>query len=96
VARTLWGDRGAFHDYVFAEARPTFILTHGIWTVIAALETDPRFQRDYLPLSLEGNPVELTMPVGHLRQGGIFVRREAVAGKEAAVAAIRAELAAGR
>lgn len=93
VARTIWADRGAFHDYIFAEARPTFILTHGIWTMIAALEADPRFQRDYLPLSLEGNPAELTMPVGHLRQGGLFVRKEAVAGKQAVVAAIRAELA---
>lgn len=93
VARTLWGDRAAFHDYVFAETRPTFILTHGVWTMIAALEEDPRFQRDYLPLSLEGDPEELTMSTGHLRQGGIFVRREAVVGKEMIVERIRAELA---
>lgn len=96
VARTLQKDRDAFQDYVFAETRPTFILVHGPWAVAAALNRDPRFRRDYLPLYLHADPgkdpgEEIT--VGPGRQAGIFVRKEAVVGKDAAVTALRAELA---
>jgi hypothetical protein len=94
VARTLRRDRKAFHEYVFAETRPTFILVHGSWGFVARLNLDPRFQRDYVPLSIERNPGERIIQVGNRRQSGAFIRKDAVAGKEAAVEAIRAELAA--
>lgn len=90
VTRTLWGNRTAFHDYVFAETRPTLILTHGVWTTVAALDDDPRLRRDYLLLSPEGRAARRS------RKERLFVRREAVVGKEGAVEAIRAELAAER
>ncbi|HKH47179.1 MAG TPA: hypothetical protein VKM72_21190 [Thermoanaerobaculia bacterium] len=94
LARTLQKDRGAFQEYVFEETRPTFILVHGPWAVAAGLNRDPRFRRDYVPLYLQGDPGgEIT--VGPGRQAGIFVRKDVVAGKDAAVEAIRAELAAG-
>jgi hypothetical protein len=50
IARTLMGDRGAFHDYVFETARPTFIHIHASWAEWAAPHADPRFARDYAPL----------------------------------------------
>jgi hypothetical protein len=93
IARTLHRQPEAFREYVFAETRPTFILVHGPWALVAALNRDPRFRRDYLPLFIEGDPRgEIT--VGPGRQAGIFVRKEAAAGKEEAVRAIRAELSA--
>jgi len=95
VARTLKKEPDAFREYVFGETRPTFILAHGPWAAAAALNRDPRFRRDYVPLYLEGDPAGNTITVGPGRQAGVFVRKDAVAGRDAAVAAIRAELAAG-
>lgn len=92
IARTLKKDQAAFYEYVFGEVRPTFILAHGPWAVAAALNRDPRFQRDYVPLYLEGNPAGRIVTVGIGRQAGVFVRKEVIVGKEAAVEAIRAEL----
>jgi hypothetical protein len=92
VARTLKKDPAAFYEYVFGVVRPTFILAHGPWAVASALNRDPRLRRDYLPLYLEGDPVGRIIPPGNLRPAGVFVRKDAVAGKEAAVEAIRAEL----
>jgi len=43
-------DPPAFHEYVLESARPTFIHFHGSWGVAAALHSDPRFARDYVPL----------------------------------------------
>lgn len=50
IARTLMRDQAAFYDYVFEEARPTFIHVHDVWSYLARLDDDPRFRRDYLPL----------------------------------------------
>ncbi len=50
AARTLTRDTAAFHEYVFATARPTFIHVHGAWAQWAALGTDPRLGHDYVPL----------------------------------------------
>jgi hypothetical protein len=94
VARTLRGHRKEFHDYVFAVARPTFILMHSEWGFAARLNLDPRFRRDYVPLYVEGEPGERTINLGNPRQSGVFVRKDAIVGKEAAVEKIRAELAA--
>lgn len=50
IARTLMRDQAAFYDYVFEEARPTFIHVHDVWSYLARLDDDPRFRRDYVPL----------------------------------------------
>ncbi len=93
VARTLGKDRRAFHEYVFAVAQPTFIHTHDYWTAAAALEADPRFTRDYVPLLLFLEPKVMEITEGRPFRSGDFVRRDAVAGKDEVVQAIRAELA---
>lgn len=92
IARTLAKDRRAFHHYVFEVARPTFIHTHGYWTAAGALEADPRFRRDYVPLYLYSEPAVLGMTQGRPFRSGDFVRRDAITGKDEAVRAIRVEL----
>ena len=36
IARTLRRDRPAFYDYIFEEAKPTFIHVHDTWTQLGA------------------------------------------------------------
>ncbi len=50
IARTLQDDQQAFHDYVLVELKPTFIHTHGVYAVYAALDRDPRFRVLYRPI----------------------------------------------
>ena len=50
IARSLHSDKKRLHDYIFVEIRPTFIRTHGPWSEAAALDDDPRFRRDYVPI----------------------------------------------
>ena len=72
IARTLGADdRSGFHDYLFEDRKPDLIWIHGYWKVVASLEADPRFVRDYEILTedssqtlyvrssrLRGRPVE--------------------------------------
>ncbi len=41
---------GAFYDYVFDTLQPTFIHTHGSFTMRSQFDKDPRFARDYQPI----------------------------------------------
>jgi hypothetical protein len=50
IARTIGRDQQAFYDYVFEQVRPTFIEVHLSWIRTAALDADPRFQRDYVAM----------------------------------------------
>jgi len=91
IARTLRRDRPAFYNYVFEQARPTFIHVHDTWTYWARLEDDPRFRRDYTPV------YEYPDPWVKLRHGltldsGDYVRRDALSGaNDPAFARLRAE-----
>jgi hypothetical protein len=92
IGRTLRRDPAAFHDYVLATLRPTFIHTHEYWTAVAGLDLDPRFRRDYVPL------VEYVEDWVRVRTGldlhsGDFVRRDAAVGHPEALRRIREELA---
>lgn len=92
IARTVDADLAAFHDYVFERTKPVFIHCHAGWTLQAALDTDPRFERDYLALYEVVEP-DVRARAGRPLRSGDFVRRDAAAGREAAVAILRAELA---
>ena len=92
IARTLEKKPEAFYDYVFDEAKPTFIHLHHYWTLQAGLDHDSRFRRDYLPLFQIFEPAVRERADGFPLSSGDFVRREAVEGREAAVAAIKADL----
>jgi hypothetical protein len=41
---------GVFYNYVFDTLRPTFIHTHGSFTMRSQFDRDPRFARDYEPI----------------------------------------------
>ncbi|MFH0953930.1 MAG: hypothetical protein V1873_06340 [Verrucomicrobiota bacterium] len=86
------GDRQAFYDYVFEEARPTFICTYRTGTFQALFDSDPRFRRDYLPLYEYNDPwVEYFLHKPW--QSGDYVRKDAIQGKEKEVGTIQEELA---
>lgn len=92
IARTLERNPEAFYDYIFDEAKPTFIHLHHYWTLQAGLDHDPRFRRDYLPLFHVVEPAVRQRAGGVPLTSGDFIRRDAIQGREAAVAAIRADL----
>jgi hypothetical protein len=92
IARTLEKNPEAFYDYVFDQAKPTFIHLHHYWTLQAGLDRDPRFQRDYVPLFRYFEPAVIERAEGYPLSSGDFIRRDAIQGKDAAVAAIQADL----
>ena len=92
IARTLERRPEAFYDYIFGEAKPTFIHLHHYWTLQAGLDRDPRFQRDYIPLFRYFEPAVLERAEGFPLSSGDFIRRDAIEGKDAAVAALKADL----
>ncbi|MEA2562990.1 MAG: hypothetical protein QOH06_4494 [Acidobacteriota bacterium] len=92
IARTLEKDPEAFYTYIFDEAKPTFIHLHHYWTLQAGFDYDPRFQRDYIPLFQVFEPAVRERARGFPLSSGDFIRRDAIRGKEAAVAAIKADL----
>jgi hypothetical protein len=92
IARTLDKNPEAFYDYVFERAKPTFIHTHHYWTLKAGFDYDPRFARDYVPLFDFVEPAVVQRAGGDPLRSGDFVRRDAIQGKDAALAEIRAEL----
>jgi hypothetical protein len=84
AARTLTHDTVAFHEYVFATARPTFIHVHGAWAQWAAFGADRRLQRDYVPLW------ELWPSDGGAEPWSAdYVRRDALGGDPSRLAALR-------
>jgi hypothetical protein len=93
IALTRDRDHQAFYDYVFEQAKPTFIHTHQYWTMVSGLELDPRMERDYIPLYRILEPWVLQATEGQPLYSGDYVRREVAEGKDAAIAAIRRELA---
>jgi hypothetical protein len=83
IARTLMGDRQAFHDYVFEIARPTFIHIHASWAEWAAPHADPRFARDYTPLFEAWTRPEGAEPSQEGEPwSGDYVRRDAATTQE--------------
>lgn len=93
IAWTRLRDQKAFHDYVFEEAKPTFIHTHLYWTWSARFDLDPRFRRDYVPLYEIVEPWVVRAARGVPLPSGDYVRKDAIEGKAAALPAIRAMLA---
>jgi len=92
IARTLEKNPEGFYDYIFDEAKPTFIHLHHYWTLQAGLDHDPRFQQDYIPLFQVFEPAVRERAGGFPLSSGDFIRRDAILGREAAVAAIKTDL----
>ena len=75
IARTLWRDRPALHDYIFETAQPTFIHIHDVWTYLARLDEDPRFRRDYAAIYEYPDPWAMQRH-GLTLYSGDYVRRD--------------------
>jgi hypothetical protein len=90
LARTLTRDPAAARAYVFGDARPTFIHAADVWSKAIALEADPRFAADYVPLFAYSHAEDAPSD-GHA--AGLFVRRDALeaGGGEALLAPLRTE-----
>jgi hypothetical protein len=88
VARVLYRDQAALHDYIFETARPTFIHVHAGWSYLAGLDGDPRFRRDYLPIHEWIEPYVLerwNMEV----YSGDYLRKDALQGRETLLEVLR-------
>ncbi len=90
VARVLYRDQAALHDYIFETARPTFIHVHAGWSYLAGLDSDSRFRRDYVPIH------EWIEPYVQERwnvevYSGDYVRKEALQGRDSLLEALRDE-----
>lgn len=92
IARTLQRGRNLrkFHDYVFEDLKPTFIIIHGHWIRGARLFSDPRFERDYVPIRECGNPECKVRPDPQLYYAE-YVRRDVIKGKAGVIQELRRE-----
>jgi hypothetical protein len=77
IARTLRHDTEAFHDYVFEEIKPTFIVMYSGWAQFAEFDKDARFRQDYAPI--EEQLDELLQVHGIEMFSGRYVRLDALA-----------------
>lgn len=77
IARTLQKDRPRLLEYVFEEIRPTFIHTHGWFTVMARFHEDPRFETDYVAL-LEYEDKYASDNLRKTTMAGHYVRKDAL------------------
>ena len=68
-------DLGAFHDYILAERKPTFIGTRAYHSWVAHLDADARFRRDYVPI-VEYQDEWIMERYGQARFSGDYVRRD--------------------
>lgn len=75
IARTMGKDQVAFYNYLFEIAKPTFIHTHFPWDLLANLDADPRFRRDYVAIR------EAVDPQANVLSGD-YVRKDVLSGKE--------------
>lgn len=89
TARTIGADAAAFRDYVFVTLRPTFVHVHGVWAERAALHDDPRLARDYVVLRETWTRPGSDAPPGREPWAAAYVRRDALAGSEIALADAR-------
>jgi len=90
IAHTMGKDQPAFYHYIFEVAKPTFIHTHGSWSLRANLDGDPRFRRDYVPIV--EHPDEWASGQAEREiWSGDYVRKDAVIGKEQIVEQLGAD-----
>jgi hypothetical protein len=83
-------DPTAERQYIFADVRPTFIHTYGIWSRTVEFEKDQRLARDYEAIHAYTADED---PKSDGHASGIFIRRDALvgAGGEASLEAFRRE-----
>ena len=70
-------DHPEFYELVLERLKPTFISTRRFWTLVTALELDPRFRRDYVAIDAYLDPY-LEATYQRALHSGDFVRRDAL------------------
>jgi hypothetical protein len=80
-------NREKFYDYIFEQAKPTFIVMHGSWIRMAGLASDRRFSLDYLAIRECRGPARQGSNPGFLMVE--YVRKQAVEGKSEALNRLR-------
>jgi hypothetical protein len=88
IAHTRGKDQQRFWDYIFDDVKPSFIHTHGYFTAVSRFDDDPRFARDYVPIS-EYVDKYVETRYKATRVSGTFVRKEIALGREAILDSIR-------
>lgn len=89
IARTLRRSNNNFRDYIFEEIRPTFIHTHGYWTLVARFSADDRFKRDYVAIHEKADDW-IRKRIRQNINSGDYVRRDALRDNPDALARLRA------
>jgi len=77
IAKTRRYHISKFHEYVFADVKPTIIHIHGYFTAVSRLDEDERFMRDYVPIRLVDDKFAKKR-LGRDVLSGDFVRKDAV------------------
>lgn len=95
IAQTLGSgvhspSRKLFHDYIFEQVRPTFILTRAYHSWLARLDSDPRFRRDYEVIK-EYEDKWVQQRYGVRVTSGDYVRRDVLHRDLAALRALQLE-----
>lgn len=75
-----------FRQYVFESLKPTFIFTHGTWTLMYGFFQDRRFAERYVPLFSYEDPFTIGF-AGRALPSGFFVRRD-IAGRNVPILAV--------
>ena len=91
IARTLRKDNERFHDYIFNEVKPTFILHYAYSTLAADLDSNAQFREQYIPLQEKVDSIA-SEDRGYTVYSGAYVRKDAVEGKPGALAKAREAL----
>ena len=91
VARALGADPDRLHAYLFAELRPTFVVTHSVWSAAAELDRSERFRRDYVRLGPSFDALGDGTGGEDGQATGVFVRRDVWERAQARPATLRSE-----
>lgn len=75
-----------FRQYVFESLKPTFIFTHGTWTLMYGFFQDRRFAEHYVPLFSYEDPFTIGF-TGRAFPSGFFIRRD-IAGRNVPILAV--------
>ncbi len=81
IAKNRGKNQKKFYDYIFDEIKPTFIHTHGYFTVVSKFDEDERFLQDYMPIN-EYEDKYAERNLHRVVMSGDFIRKDAVVGKE--------------
>ncbi|KAA3630859.1 MAG: hypothetical protein DWP97_14380 [Calditrichaeota bacterium] len=81
IAKNRGKNQQKFYDYIFEEIKPTFIHTHGYFTVVSKFDEDNRFSEDYIPIN-EYPDTYAEKQIGRKIMSGDYIRKDAISSVE--------------